>query len=72
MNRSKTFVEDGAWLYKGFCFFFFAVLAIKKLSLSFIACAIDETNPVVKSICETVPKSLFCASTCVLGFEDAP
>lgn len=53
-------------------FFFFAVLAIKKLSLSFIACAIDETNPVVKSLCETVPKSLFCASTCVLGFEDAP
>lgn len=71
MNRSKTFVEDGAWLYKGF-FFFFAVLAIKKLSLSFIACAIDETNLVVKSICETVPKSLFCASTCVLKFEDAP
>lgn len=71
MNRSMTFVEDGAWLYKDFVFFF-AVLAIKKLSLSFIACAIDETNPVVKSICETVPKSLFCASTCVLGFEDAP
>ena len=22
MNRSKTFVEDGAWLYKGFVFFF--------------------------------------------------
>ena len=33
-----------------------------------LTCATDGTKPMVKSVCKTVPKSLFWAPTCVQGF----
>ena len=37
-----------------------------------LACATDETRLLVKSVCETAPKSLSWSPTCVPGFEYVP
>ena len=37
-----------------------------------VPCATDGTKFLVKSVCETSPKSLFKAPTCVPGFEYVP
>ena len=34
-----------------------------------LACAVDETKPLVKSVFKKALKSLVCAPTCVPGFE---